>query len=277
MTDPHTGPTPVQRHSPKVIGAIYGLFRNLEVHDEHNQLFEQLTLEILHALVAFESNVGETFTLQTYGQEAVVCSRLLRLDDTNFERTTMLGKLLVRAGIGGLMLGGSTSKENVEHFSRDLRQALKGDTTALQRGAYGEILFATLEEDPSALHATRPEQLALWLFATLLDLICTLAQARDEGQRPSLLPLKRVLQRISEAARKHGAVFQLGRPTVDDHLSIGELSEPITKGPCRAGLRDPTRTQSSRVVVDRRGRNPLSDRRSGGRTGERGALLPGPR
>lgn len=201
--------TPVQVHSPPIIAAIYGLFRNLEVHDETNQLFERLTHDVLEAVRGFESAVGETFTLQMYGQELVVCDRLLRLDDTAYERASKLGELLVRAGIGGLRMSGSTAKEDLGRFCHDLAASLKGGTTALGRGTYGEILFASLEEDPSTALATRPEQLALWLFGTLLDLTCDLAEARAQDKRPSLLPLKRVLQRISEVARTHGAVFQL--------------------------------------------------------------------
>jgi hypothetical protein len=201
--------TPVQVHGPPIIAAIYGLFRNLEIHDEHNQLFGRLTHDVLEAVAGFESAVGEIFTLQMYGQELVVCSRLLRLDDAAFERAGKLGELLVRAGIGGFRISGSTSREDLVRFCHDLTTSLKGAASALERGAYGEIRFASLEEDPSTALATRPEQLALWLFGTLLDLTWELANARAQDKRPSLLPLKRVLQRISEVARTHGAVFQL--------------------------------------------------------------------
>jgi len=192
-----------------VVGALYGLFRNLEIHEEDNQLFERLTLEVVEALRTFEEEVGETFTLQMYGQELVVCARLLRLDDASFERAGKLGELLVRAGIGGLRMGGSAARDDLLRFCRDLSACLKGGGPQLAAGGYGEILFATLEEDPSTALSTRPEQLALWLFATLLDLCTELAEARAAGRHPSLLPLKRVLQRVSEAAREHGSVFQL--------------------------------------------------------------------
>lgn len=202
------GLTPVQLQSQRVVGLLYGLFRNLEIHDENNQLFERITDEVLEALATFEEEVGEPFTLQMYGQELVVCSRLLRLDDAAFERASRLGELLVRAGVGGLLMAGDIPRGDLELFCRDLTVSLRGESV-LSRGAYGAILFASLEEDPVTALATRPEQLALWLFSTLLDLTCDLEAARGQGKRPSLLPLKRVLQRISEAARRHAAVFQL--------------------------------------------------------------------
>jgi len=218
MNEPLPAITPVQIHSPRIIGAIYGLFRNLEIHDESNQLFARLTQETLEAIRSFESEVGEAFTLQMYGQELVVCSRLLRLDDAAFERAEKLAELLVRAGIGGLMVRSNTSQEDLQCFCRDLSESLKREDTALTRGAYGEIRFASLEEDPSTALGTQPEQLALWLFATLLDLSADLADARALGRHPSLLPLKRVLQRIIEAARGNGAVFQL-LPAIRDYGS----------------------------------------------------------
>jgi len=207
--------TPVQIHSPRVIGALYGLFRNLEIHDESNQLFARLTEETLAATSSFEAEVGEAFTLQMYGQELVVCSRLLRLDDASFERASKLAELLVRAGIGALRINSATAPGELHQFCTDLAVSLKGEDSTLQSGGYGEIRFARLEEDPSTALATRPEQLALWLFATLLDLSSELAEARGRGQHPSLLPLKRVLQRITETARDQGATFQL-LPAVRD-------------------------------------------------------------
>jgi len=194
------------------------LFRNLEIHDESNQLFARLTQETLEAIANFESEVGEAFTLQMYGQELVVCSRLLRLDDAAFERAEKLAELLVRAGIGGLLVRSNTSQDDLQRFCRDLSVSLKHEDSTLTRGAYGEIRFANLEEDPSTALGTQPEQLALWLFGTLLDLSAELADARAGGKRPSLLPLKRVLQRVAEAARDLGAVFQL-LPAIRDYGS----------------------------------------------------------
>jgi hypothetical protein len=199
------------------------LFRNLEIHDESNQLFERLTGETLAATASFEAEVGEAFTLQMYGQELVVCSRLLRLDDASFERASKLAELLVRAGIGALLIGSSTTAKNLHRFSTDLAMALKGEGATLQSEAYGEIRFTRLEEDPSTALATRPEQLALWLFSTLLDLSDELAQARARGHHPSLLPLKRVLQRITETARDQGATFQL-LPAIRNYSDDLELA-----------------------------------------------------
>ena len=62
----------------------------LEIHEESNQLFDRLTTESLEALRSFKAEVGEDFTLQMFGQEVVVCGRLLRLDDVAFERATRL-------------------------------------------------------------------------------------------------------------------------------------------------------------------------------------------
>ena len=255
MTGATPAITPIQLHSPRTVGTIYGLFRNLEIHDESNQLFERLIQETLEALSDFESAIDEPFTLQMYGQELVVCSRLLRLDDAAFERAGKLAELLVRAGIGGLLMSGDTSKDDLLRFCRDLTASLKGEGSALTRGAYGEILFATLEEDPSTTLASRPEQLALWLYATLLDLTAELAEARVQGKRPSLLPLKRVLQRISEAARQHGAVFQLlpairnfGAELAVAHRAICESITTLSFG-IRLGLTRPELLANSLAAV----------------------------
>jgi hypothetical protein len=247
MTESPAVRTPVQIRSPRVVGALYGLFRNLEIHDEDNQLFDRLTLEVVEALRSFEAEVGETFTLQMYGQELVVCGRLLRLDDVAFERAGKLGELLVRAGIGGLRMSGTAARDDLLRFCGDLSGCLTGGGPQLTAGGYGEILFATLEEDPSTALEARPEQLALWLFATLLDLCAELAEARAAGRRPSLLPLKRVLQRISEAAREHGSVFQLlptlrnySDPLAVPHRAVVEsltaMGFGIRLGLCRAEL-----------------------------------------
>ncbi len=211
----------------QVLLLLQGLTRAVVLYEPNNATVTRLVDMLEAALAEFLGSATE-LRLQLRTDEFFANGKLLKLDPNNYERFSELGATLNKYDAGEIRFEKGVTRAHIEKFVDELAAAQRSSDGTLER-RYGRIGLATFKGRSMASFRMEPDKLAVWLYSGFLDIVERLYAAQGDGEAPSLLPVRRILQLIIDNMRRHGAIYQL-LTNVRDH------SQPIDYVRLRVGI-----------------------------------------
>lgn len=204
----------LQDSGSQVLLLLQGLSRAVVLYEPNNKTVQRLVDMLDEALGEFLALESE-LRLQLRTDEFFANGKLLKLDPTNYERFSELGTILAKYDAGEIRFEKGVNRTHIESFVGGLAVAQRSSDGSLER-SYGRIKLATFKGRSMASFRMEPDKLAVWLYSGLLDIVERLYTAHADGETPSLLPVRRILQLVIDNMRRHGAIYQL-LTNVRDH------------------------------------------------------------
>ena len=204
----------LQEAGSQVLLQLQGLTRAVVLYEPNNETVTRL-IDMLETSLTEFLGQEEELRLQLRTEEFFANGRLLKLDPANYERFSELGETMGRYDAGEIRFEKGVSRAHLEAFVDDLSVAQRSSEGSLKR-RYGAMHLATFKGRSMASFRMEPDKLAIWLYSGLLDIVERLYAAHGDGEAPSLLPVRRILQLIIDNMRRHGAIYQL-LTNVRDH------------------------------------------------------------
>ena len=161
-------------------------------------------------LQAYFALGNQELKLRLLSNEFFVNGRLLRVNARLYERACDLSSILSRFDLGELAFSPTFDREEMDGFTGDLSQSLRTGTSHLRSGGYGGLSSSSGGSASSAAaFRFEPDRLAIWLYASLLEATQKLYEESSQGNTPSLLPVRRVLQMLIDGMKKKGPIYQM--------------------------------------------------------------------
>jgi len=198
-----------QRAGVDAIIALQGLTRVLTLYEPNNAAVIRLVGTLTETVSRFFAEGGEFLKLQLLEDECFVNGKLLRVDATLYARAQDLAKILGRFDVGLVEFRPGTGPEQIEPFVADFATSLKSGVSCLPDGGYETIKLGRNAGRSIASFRFEPDRLAIWLYAGLLDVVDRLYAEYRQGNTPSLLPVRRLLQLLIDSARSLGGIYQV--------------------------------------------------------------------
>jgi hypothetical protein len=172
---------------------------------------------------------GEKVTLQMLEEEAFVNGRLIKMDALIYDKATDLAKKLREFDVGEIKVTRGFNRDQLEAFTLEFAESLRTGTSRFEEGTHPDIRLAKGGGRSMASVRFEPDRLAIWLYSSFLGLVDRLYRAHAAGETPSLLPVRRMLQLIIDAMRKHGGIFQL-------LTTLRDATKPLDRARLRAAI-----------------------------------------
>lgn len=193
----------------EVLVALHGMTRVLTLYEPNNAAVTRLVESLAATIERFFVAGGDGLKLQLLEDECFVNGKLMRVDAPLYERATDLAAVLAKFDIGEIDFQKGTARNHVEDFVRDLAVSLKAGTNKLAPSGYETIRLARNTGRSIASFRFEPDRLAIWLYAGLLEVVERMYVEYGQGNSPSLLPVRRLLQLLIDSARSLGGIYQV--------------------------------------------------------------------
>ncbi|MCP4871092.1 MAG: hypothetical protein GY898_20485 [Proteobacteria bacterium] len=200
--------------------ALHGLTRVLTLYEPNNSAVIRLVGTLTDTILKFFTDGGDVLKLQLLEDECFVNGKLLRVEATLYDRAQDLTSILGRFEIGEIEFRQGTNAAAVEAFVADFATSLKTGVRALPEGGYDLIALGRSAGRSIASFRFEPDRLAIWLYAGLLDVVERLYSEYGEGNTPSLLPVRRLLQLLIDSARSLGGIYQVLATMKDPSVAL---------------------------------------------------------
>ena len=198
---------PVHQIGEEALLIIFGLLKNLKIHDKENAILSLLTEDLMDVSFKFREAVGENLQVQIYADEFFVNTRLLRMDHLAYSKLRELLDLFKEMGLGALRLGVDTTGEDITAFLQDGHEAMKPNTPSIRSKRYGDFHVIELH-DEDVDYRSFPAREATYLYTTLLRLYGEIRTEFHKGNYPSFLPIKRLMSRMIESMATRNHIYQ---------------------------------------------------------------------
>ncbi len=199
---------------------LYGLSRSVKLYEANNDTIANQVNLLVERLERYFAEQGEGLRLQLMADEFFINGKLLRADPRFWDRAVALTAFLKQFELGELHFDTSLDNSHCLAFVRDLSASARQQRNQLNFEGYGALQIGELQGQSTASYDLRPDRFAIMLSGSLLDV---LEWFRANSSRPglSLLPLRRTLQLVIDAALKDPAIFQVVAAIRDPERPIG--------------------------------------------------------
>lgn len=201
--------TELHRIGQVVLSGVYSLVRALRLYDPNNAAIARIVDEFHQGLAPWLATSSDGLRLTVMSDQVFTNERLLKADPALYERITALHERLEPLGINELEFRPAMSREDLLGFVEALAVHTRGQGSRLVETGTDEIRTRWVEGDAVAAYRLAPDRLAVWLYASLLDLTEQLYARVEAGETPSLVPLRRALQLLVDHLPGNLGVFQL--------------------------------------------------------------------
>ncbi len=202
------------------IVALHGLTRVLTLYEPNNSAVLRLVTTLTDTVTKFFAEGGEVLKLQLLEDECFVNGKLLKVDAALYDRAQDLGKTLGRFEVGVVEFQPGTGPEQIQAFVADFGASLKSGRRSMPEGGYDTIRLERSAGRSIASFRFEPDRLAIWLYAGLLEVVERLYSEHRQGNTPSLLPVRRLLQLLIDSARSLGGIYQVLSTMKDPNVSL---------------------------------------------------------
>lgn len=192
----------------KILLSLHSLGSVLKLYEVNNTaVVRQLDVleESLNAFFA-EGHDQLKYTLRI--DEFFINDKLFKVDLPMYLRARDLAASLGQFDYGELCFQAETTRSDLEAFVADYSQSLRMSTSSLKQ-SYGAIHGRKARGSSAAAFRFDPDKMAIWLYSGLLDIVDQLYTRCEEGEYPSLLPLRRSIQMIIDNMKEHGGIYQM--------------------------------------------------------------------
>lgn len=196
-----------QEAGAQVVTTLHGVTRALSLYESNNSAVVRQTEQLQKALDDFLA-LDEELRIQLRQDEFFVNGRLLRVDPVLYERAADLSRILANFQVGDLRFARGFDEASLTAFTADLARSIRGGSSKLQT-TYGTLTLAEGAGRSMASLRLNPDRLAIWTYASLLDLTRRLYSRWAQGEAPPLVPLRRALQLAIDGSRELGSLYQM--------------------------------------------------------------------
>jgi len=187
---------------------LYGLTRSVKLYEANNATITQQIELLLERLNRYFAVSSEGLRLQLMAEEFFVNGKLLRADPRHWERAVALAEFFQQFEIGELYFDQGVTHAHCKAFVRDLSASARSQRNELNPDGYGALLIDEARGQSTASYDLEPDRFAIMLCGSLLDVFEWFYEHRHKPGL-SLLPLRRTLQLVIDAAMKDPAIFQV--------------------------------------------------------------------
>ena len=187
---------------------LYGLTRSIKLYEANNAAISNQIDLLLERLGRYFVLQQEGVRLQIMADEFFINGKLLRADPRFWDRAVALAEFFQQYELGEFYFDPGIDKNHCLAFVRDLSASTRAQRNLLNADGYGALLIGEAQGQSTASYDLRPDRFAILLCGSMLDVLDWVHDHRD---RPglSLLPLRRTLQLVIDAAMKDPAMFQV--------------------------------------------------------------------
>jgi hypothetical protein len=192
----------------KILLTLHSLGSVLKLYEVNNTAVVRQLEQLEECLRAFfeEGNSQLKYTLRS--DEFFINDKLFKVDLPLYLRARDLAETLGQFDYGELCFGSQTTKADLEAFVSDYSQSLRSSKSSL-KPQYGAVSGGKARGSSAAAFRFDPDKMAIWLYSGLLDIVEQLYARFEEGEYPSLLPLRRSIQMIIDNMKDHGGIYQM--------------------------------------------------------------------
>lgn len=216
---------------------LHGLTRALVLYEINNDSAVRLIDDLWRTLDGYFKAGEHELKLQLLEDEAFINGQLIRMDAQLYERATDLAKTLQTYEIGEVRFESGISKPQCMAFLNDLSTSLRSQNSTIKPGGYGHLSLNKRSGRSMASLRFEPDKLAIWSYASLLDVVDQLFSKHAENEAPTLLPVKRILQLIIDGMAAHGGIYQMlsairdpDQPLSDTRMRVGMAIDAVGYG-----------------------------------------------
>jgi len=213
----------------ELLTLFHGLTRALTLYEINNDAIVRLIDSLWSTIEGYFKAGGDELRLQLLEDETFLNGQLIRVDAQLYERITSLSKTLDGFGVGEIRIESSVEKAQCKRMLEDLSKSLRSQQNRLNPDGYGAIGLAKRSGRSMAALRFEPDKLAIWTYASLLDVVDQLFTKHAANESPTLLPVKRILQLVIDGMAAHSGIYQMLSSIRDPRL-------PLSKTRLRVGM-----------------------------------------
>ena len=191
-----------------VIGILHSLANALRLYDVNNAAVSRQVDALVDELASLGQN-NSFLRLTLREDEFFINDSLLKADLRLYVRAKELAEILEPFEYNDFRILGSTTKQDIDNFVLELSKSIKTQNYSLKGQVFGGISGLKAKGSSAAAFRFEPDKLSIWLYSGLLDVVEALYVSHEEGQAPSLLPLRRSLQMIIDNIREFNGIYQM--------------------------------------------------------------------
>ena len=199
----------IQDKGGKIVVVLHALISVLKLYDTNNaavvRQIDSLEKE-LNSL--FEKGLQELrITLRS--DEFFVNDRLLKVDIQLYLRAKELAESLAPFEWSDIRFSAGITRQDINDFVSGLSNSVRQGKKMFSQEGYGGIVGSVAKGSSASAFRFEPDKLAIWLYAGLLEVVDVLYEKFDDGETPSLLPVRRSLQMIIDNMKEYNGIYQM--------------------------------------------------------------------
>jgi hypothetical protein len=203
-----------------LLDSMHGITRALQGSETNDEL-EEVTDVLLAEFDVFLELGGTQVKLQLSDGEAYIDGRPIEKDVDVYAKVTDLTACLGQFGVGDVAITAGLDRAQLDAFTEELKESLRVGSSQFQEGTHPDLLLAKGGGKSMATFRFEPDRLAILLHSSFLASVEEIYRRHDEGESPSLLPVRRILQFIIQAMREQSGIFQVLTTLRDPGTPLG--------------------------------------------------------
>jgi len=192
----------------KILLTLHSLGSVLKLYETNNSAVLRQLDQLEEALKVFFTGGHDQLKYTLRSDEFFINDKLFKVDLPMYLRARDLAASLGQFEYGELCFSSHTTRPDLEAFVSDYSKSLRAGKSSLNQ-QYGGITGRKAKGSSAAAFRFDPDKMAIWLYSGLLDIVEQLYDRFNQGDYPSLLPLRRSLQMIIDNMKQHGGIYQM--------------------------------------------------------------------
>ena len=192
----------------KVINALYSLSSILKLYEVNNDA-------VVRIMETLQKELQDTFTevnelhLMLRKDEFFINDQLLKVDLALYTKAREVAIILDAFNWGDIRISSEIGTLEVENFVQAFSDSLRHSKSMFPKNGFPNIKGQKARGSSAAAFRFEPERLAIWLYSGLIDIVEQIYQLHENGEQPSLLPLRRSLQMVIDNMRSQSGIYQM--------------------------------------------------------------------
>ena len=192
----------------KILLALHSLSSVLKLYETNNTAVVRQVDLLEESLKSFFAQGADQLKYTLRSEEFFINDKLFKVDLPLYLRARDLAETLGQFDYSELCFRSNTTRADVEELVAAYSKSLRGNASAFAP-QYGGITGRKAKGSSAAAFRFEPNKMAIWLYAGLLDIVEQLYALFEQGEFPSLLPLRRSLQMIIDNMKNYGGIYQM--------------------------------------------------------------------